>query len=148
MVHICNRNTWRWRQGHQKFKVILLVSFCQLDTSYSYLERGNLNWGNASKRLAYQQICRTFSWLLIDMGEPNLWHCRHCHCWASGPGWYKKAGWASHGEQANEQHSSIASASVPVSRFLPCPSWMMDCKRGAEINLFLSNLLLPWSLSQ
>jgi hypothetical protein len=35
-------------------------------------------------------------------------------------GWYEKAGCAIHKEQSNKQHSSIASASVPASRFLPC----------------------------
>ena len=35
---------------------------------------------------------------------------------------YKKAGWASHGEQASKQYASMAS----VSRFLPCPDFLHD----------------------
>lgn len=39
--------------------------------------------------------------------------------WAHGPGLYKKAGRVDHEEEAREQHSSMASASIPVSGFLP-----------------------------
>ena len=38
------------------------------------------------------------------------------------PGFCKKAGWASHDEQAGKQHPSVASASAPASRLLPCLS--------------------------
>ena len=40
-------------------------------------------------------------------------HCGWYHPWAGGPGVYKKAGWASHGEQASKQHPSMGSASAP-----------------------------------
>jgi hypothetical protein len=46
--------------------------------------------------------------------------------------WYKKAGWASHEEQTNKQHSSMALASVFASGFLFFPSgnklWLRKCK--------------------
>ena len=45
--------------------------------------------------------------------------CGQCHSWACWPGVYKNARWASHGDQARKQHSSMASASIPASRFLP-----------------------------
>jgi len=35
-------------------------------------------------------------------------------------GFYKKAGRANHGAQANKQHPSMASAWAPAFRFLPC----------------------------
>ena len=38
----------------------------------------------------------------------------------------KKAGLANHMEQPSKQHSSMVSASVPVSRFLPCSSSYPD----------------------
>jgi hypothetical protein len=41
------------------------------------------------------------------------------HSWTDSIGFYKEAGWASHEEQANEQHSSMASVSDPASRLLP-----------------------------
>lgn len=51
----------------------LYMSFCQLDTNCSHLRR-NLKWCAASIRLAYEPVCGTFSWVIIDMGEPSpLW---------------------------------------------------------------------------
>jgi hypothetical protein len=35
------------------------------------------------------------------------------HSWVTGSGFYKKAGRASHEEQASKKHSSMASASTP-----------------------------------
>lgn len=40
-------------------------------------------------------------------------------CWASCPVFYKKEVWVNHGEQPSKQLPSMASASVPASRFLP-----------------------------
>ena len=60
---------------------------------------------------------RAFSWLMIILEGPA--HHGWCYLWALGPGVYKKASWASHDEQTNIQHSSMASASVPACRFLP-----------------------------
>lgn len=42
-----------------------------------------------------------------------------CRPWAGGPGFYKKAGWLSHGDQGS---THMAYASVPASRFLPWAS--------------------------
>lgn len=41
-----------------------------------------------------------------------------CRPWAGGPGCCKKAGWATHGEQASKQCPSMASTSAPASRFM------------------------------
>ena len=58
-------------------------------------------------------------------------HYEQGHPWEGGPGLRKRVSWASYGEQANEQHSSMASASVPASRFMPwapaVTSSVMDC---------------------
>jgi hypothetical protein len=75
---------------------------------------------------------------------------RWYHPWACGPGWYKKAGWASHGEQATKQHSSMASASASASRFLlclcSCPDfphwWSVMWSYVLKKNHFLPRLLL------
>lgn len=40
------------------------------------------------------------------------------HWLTGGPGWYKKGGWAGHGEQASKQPSSAVFASGPASRWL------------------------------
>jgi hypothetical protein len=58
------------------------------------------------------------------MGEGPA-HCEW-YRWPGGLGFYKKAGWANHGEQASKQHPSIASASAPASRFLLCLSSCPD----------------------
>lgn len=53
---------------------------------------------------------------MIEVGGSNpLWVALP---WAGGPGWYTKAAWAGHAEQAREQHFSMVSAAVPVSRLL------------------------------
>lgn len=56
------------------------------------------------------------SWLRTDEDLPV--HCEWFHPWIGGPS-YKKAAWASHEEQANNQCSFVVSESVPSSRFLP-----------------------------
>jgi hypothetical protein len=38
---------------------------------------------------------------------------------SSVPGVYKKADWTSRKDQVSKQHTCMASASVPASRFLP-----------------------------
>ena len=61
-------------------------------------------------------------------------HCGWGHLWAGSPGFYKKAGWASHGEQASEEHPSMASASAPASRFLQCLSSCPDFQWKCQSN--------------
>ena len=57
--------------------------FCQLDISWSHLGRQNLNWENASIRLACRQVWRAFSWLKIDVGEPSpLWVVKPLSKWS------------------------------------------------------------------
>jgi hypothetical protein len=55
--------------------------------------------------------------------EESLAYCgARYHCWTGGSGFClkkKKAGSASHGEQASKQHSSEASVSAPASRIVP-----------------------------
>lgn len=75
------RSAWLHETMPQKRKnpfvqifVQILVIFCQLDSSYSQLRRGNLRLENASIWLAYWHACGTFSWLTIDEGGPSpLW---------------------------------------------------------------------------
>lgn len=56
---------------------------------------------NASIRLACcKSMRRMFSWLMVGRGGwSSLWMMSH---WADGPGMCKKAGWASHEEQASK----------------------------------------------
>jgi hypothetical protein len=98
-----------------------LVS-CQHDTSFmqsfgkreSQLRKCLQQIGLRERVLCY------FSWLMIDVEGPA--HCGWCHlgCWS-----YlllrKQAVWS----RRSKQHSSMASASVPTSRFLPWLLWMM-----------------------
>lgn len=56
-----------------------------------------------------------YSFFLIrDWCQKGPAQCQWCHPWTGDPGCCKKAGWASH-----NQCSFMASASVPVFRFLP-----------------------------
>lgn len=61
-------------------------------------------------------------------------YCGQRHFWTSGPEWSKKLGWTSREEQANKQYSSLASASVAASRFLPWFYFRMGSKLWAEIH--------------
>jgi len=66
---------------------------------------------------------------------PDL--CRWGLPWADCLGFYKKAAWANHVEQASKPHPFLAFVSAPASRFLPClsscldylPWWTTICKR-------------------
>lgn len=49
---------------------------------------------------------------------------------AGGPWVYKKINWESLGEHASKQHVSMASTSVPASRFLPWLPSTTDCNLG------------------
>jgi hypothetical protein len=97
---------------------VLAGFVCQLDTSWSYHRERSLPWGNASMRSG----CKAFYQLVMGGGGP----CELCHPWAGSPGFYKKANWATQGRQASKQHLSMASASAPASRFLPCVSSFPD----------------------
>jgi hypothetical protein len=122
-------------QTFSPFRIIFCFSnlFCfhhVLDSFMSTWHRlessgdGNYNWENASIKLGYRRVCKIFSQLVISGGGPT--HCGWFYPWAGGPGLYKKAGWASHGEQASKQHPSVASISAPISRFLPYQSSYPD----------------------
>lgn len=49
----------------------------------------------------------SFSWLVIDFGEPNP--LGQCHSWEGSSGLYKKADWISYGEQTIMQYSFLVS---------------------------------------
>ena len=66
-------------------------------------------------------------WFMWEVTAHWDWY----HPWAHGPGWYKKAGWASHEEQASKQHAPMASASVPAFRALLC---LIEFKRTSFDN--------------
>ena len=60
---------------------------------------------------------------------------------ASGPGFFIKAGWESHEEQASKQHTSMPSASVSACLQVPdLPS--LDDESDTDINSFLPSLLM------
>jgi hypothetical protein len=55
---------------------------------------------------------------VIDKGEPSSFGWNYP--WPGVLEFYKKSGKASYDEQASKEHYSMASASAPASRFLPC----------------------------
>lgn len=90
---------------------------CPLDMNQRYCRRGNFSWENGFVRLLYGQVSGAFSWLMIVVEWPE--HCGQSCPWIGGSECHKKTGQVSHREQANEQHSSMSSASDPASRCLP-----------------------------
>lgn len=73
-------------------------------------------------------------------------HCDWFLSWSGGPGWSRNVGWGS--EQVTKQHSSMASASAPSSKFLPWGLALAFLNDGlwsghvTQINPFLLNLVL------
>jgi hypothetical protein len=55
--------------------IIIIIIIASLpDISWGHLGRDNLNYKNASIRLAYRQACGALSWLMTDVGGPSpLW---------------------------------------------------------------------------
>ena len=68
---------------------------------------------------------------------------RQCRLCTGDPVLYKAENWESHGEQANKQCSSMTSASVPASRFLP---WIFsmdcDCRHVSQVTFLLTFFLV------
>ena len=92
--------------------------------------------------------CQAFSQLLINKESPCPWWV--VSTWAGVLRLYKRAGWASHEEQASKLHSSMASVLASASRVL---LWVpaltsfsneLQCGSVSKISPFLPNLLF-WS---
>jgi hypothetical protein len=92
---------------------ILNTYLCWLDF-FVNLTQARVIQEDASKRSGCRQVYRTFSYLGMWEG---LGFCEWYHPWAGGPGFYKKAGWASQGKQASKQLLSPGSCPVWVSAF-------------------------------
>lgn len=94
---------------------------------------------NTSNRLAYRQVCRTFSWFVINVGVYRL-------LWAVPPlvTWFWEIDESranNHGDQANRQHSCMhafcicSCLQVPtLFKFLPCLSSMIAMIRMYKLN--------------
>lgn len=81
--------------------VCTALFLCHLDTNWNYLLCGSLIWRLALIRLTCVPVCGTFSGLVIDRKGPNsLWVASYLDRWS---GIYKKANWASQGEQPNNR---------------------------------------------
>jgi hypothetical protein len=57
----------------------------------------------------------SYLWVVLSVGGAI---CGWCYLWADGSDFSKKAGSASHQNQASKQHLSMASASASASGFL------------------------------
>lgn len=82
--------------------------------------RRNLNWAIASIRLVSGHVCVASAWLIIDVGGPSPMWVELPR--AGGFKLCKRIGWGSHGEQSNNQNSSMASGSSSVPRIRP---WLL-----------------------
>jgi hypothetical protein len=94
------------------------VILCQLGTSLSPFRAGASTEKMPPSDWTTAKLVGHF--LNSRLMEEGPAHCGWHHPWAGGSECYKGAGWARHQEQASQQHPSMASASVPASRFLPC----------------------------
>lgn len=102
----------------------LLVQTSFMSTWHKLDSSGEAKWDHAPTKLACRQVWGTFSWQMIE--SPG--HCGWRLPGAGGPGCQKKAGWTRREEQARKQQSFVASASVPVLRFLRYGVWPESCK--------------------
>lgn len=100
------------------------------------------NWENASLRLAVGKCPWAFlqKWWMW-CGRAQLTDL--CYPWAGSPGLSKTVGRVSHEEQANKQHPSMVSASVPALTFLSDEKWC-----GSQKSPFSPRCFWSWSASQ
>lgn len=128
--------------------VVVFFSFLLTWHKLELLGGRTLNWKDACVRLAYGQVCHAFAWSVMDVRRPSpLWVVPPVGC---GSGVYKKkTSRANQEDQASNQHSSVASSSVPASRLLP---WVLaltflDDGRtiGCKVKYSLTSLNCFWS---
>lgn len=100
----------------------------------------NLNWEIASLRLPVGEYVGYF----LDQARPTVCMCQGCNSWTSGSELCRKASWANHNEPASKWDSSMTSASVPSSMFLPQVPSVMEYKLTAarQTNLFFPRFLI------
>ena len=105
-VHICEQIQISGAGAYVSLGVCCTGWFCVSTWhSWSYHREKSFRWGNASMRSS----CKSFSQLVIKAWRALCgWH----NLWAGCLGFYKKASWASQGEQASKQHPSMASTSA------------------------------------
>lgn len=98
----------------------------KLDTRLS--GSGNVNWENASNRLAHRQVCGS-TFFIKMIGESPV-HRERCQSWAGSSGSYKKGHWP----WASKPCSFMVSASVPALTSFHDGLW---CRCTSQINPFL-----------
>ena len=105
----------------------LWLVLCQPDKSGKRVPQNILSARPAGKPVAH--------FLDYRLKWEGLVYCGCCHHWTGGPKLYKKAGWASHVEQASKHLPSMAPASAPSSgHWLP---FAKDYNLYGELNPLL-----------
>jgi hypothetical protein len=104
-------------QYRTMYQLVLCVNLTQVRV----IRGRGFSWENASMR----SRSKAFSQLVIT-------HYGWCLPWAAGPGFYEKAGWASHGKQASKQHPS------------PHDLCINSCLQVPNLLEFLSDFLQCW----
>lgn len=103
------------------------------------MKKGNLNLKKCPHR-PVGQACGNW-WLMWDVPP----HDGQCQLWASGPGWYIKANWASLGEQGSKRAWRLHGEAVPA--LSPCPNTLHDGLQAIRWNKhFLPQLTLVTAL--
>lgn len=104
------------RQDGLNLSMMTWEFLCQLETRQGHLGRRNINQGNASKDLNCRQVCGVIILIIDGCGraQPIMDNAAPRNVVLSPIG--KQA------EQANKWCSSMASVSIPASRFLP---WLL-----------------------
>lgn len=108
-------------------KLSCWLVLCHLDVSWSHWrgeKRASIGKMPQWDRSIGKPV-RHFFFHLWLMWEGSV-HCGWCLPWSGHPGFYKKTSRGSHEEKVSNQHSSAASASAPISRFLLCLSSCPD----------------------
>lgn len=106
----------------QCVKILVQISFCQIDTSWSHLVRGNLNWEKYFPKTMDKTVGLAL-WLMIDVEGPV--HCGRCYLWEDCLELPKKAAWKNHKEL--ESHHGF-SLQVPALTFLS-EGWLPEQRR-------------------
>lgn len=116
---------WWKTQILKKNSLLSVVWWLILFVNLTYLGLRTLNWVFASTVLPWGHVCEAFYWLLTDMESQDC--CGWYHQMVYWPGLRENGSRTPSFKQASKQHSTMGSASVSFSRFLPWLLSEMDC---------------------
>lgn len=115
----CCTNLAGWMEPHTCHRSLGVLPYSSRQTD-AFSRVDTLEAPRKRDLLASRRVYGAFSWLTIAVGRSGSpAYCGCCHSWSGGPWLSKKAILANFRSQASEHCSSLVSAPVPTSRFLP-----------------------------